>query len=158
MTSVLFFLILFGVGVVLIGVGISIFQGYRRFDYIFPHYYSGAANYASIPLGIMLLMWAFLAVLNVSDNVGLLLTSVSLVIGLAGLALNFIQPKFMRPQWYRWLEDNHEDILHLLHRDTREIGYRKWQKQAQTQEGLEEWVAEVRLKHRLEQTKPQSSA
>ena len=149
MTSILFFTIMLAVGIISIWLGINILQGHRRYDYIYPHYYSGAINYASIPLGTMSLILAFIAALKVTDTLGLFVTSIAILIGLVGLALNFIQPKFMRPQWYRWLEENHEDIMHFLHRDAREMGYQKWKEQTQTQEGLEAWVEEVRRKHRL---------
>lgn len=147
MASTNFFIVMLGVGSFAIYLGVSGLLGYRRQEYIFPHYYSGGINYASIPLGTMGIIWAFLAVLKLPIGLSNFFLFISLGIGLLGLLLNFLQPKFMTPQWYRWLEDNHEDILHLLHRDAREMGYNKWKKQTRTQEGLEAWVAEVRQKH-----------
>ena len=150
MTPTIFSFVMLTLGLISIGIGTSLLTGSRRFEYIYPHYYSGGIKYASIPGGIMFLIWGASALLQVTDNIGLILTSISLVFGLAGLVLNFVQPRFMKPTWYRWLEDNHKEIIPLLRGDAQKIGYQKWLAQTQTQEGLEEWVATVRRKHGLE--------
>jgi hypothetical protein len=56
---------------------------------------------------------------------------------------------WIKPRWYRWLEEHHGDIIPLLQQEARAMGRWKWQRRVATQEGLEEWVAEVREKHGL---------
>ena len=150
MTSVSFFFIMLIFGLISIGIGISIYRGYRRYEYIYPYYYSGAANYASIPFGIMFLMWGILSILKVPDNVGLLFTTVSILIGLTGLVFNFIQPQFMRPQWYRWLKENHGDIMPWLRQDVESMGYSEWKERTKTITELEDWAIDVRKRYRWE--------
>ena len=58
------------VGLVSIYAGISGTLGYRRQTYIFPHYYSGGINYASIPGGIMCLLWAFAVIVSLFGAMG----------------------------------------------------------------------------------------
>ena len=156
--SALFFLIFISIGFYSIWSGIRIISGKSRLAYIFPHYYSGAINYASIPIGITAILWGFIAILPLPETWNYILIYLSIAIGLVGLILNFTQPKSMTPHWYRWLKENHPDIMPLLRQEVASIGYQEWQKRTQTREGLETWVVEVRRKHGLEQKKPQSSA
>jgi len=63
------------------------------------------------------------------------------------------QPRFMKPKWLRWLEDNHEGILPLLQEEafkSEKERRNSWSHRVKTQEGLEEWVEEVRHKYKLD--------
>lgn len=60
-----------------------------------------------------------------------------------------IQPRWLKPQWLKWIETNHEQFSRLLWEDARKRGRWKWELQVRTQKGLEEWVAEVQSKHKL---------
>ncbi len=152
MRSVFLFMGLLSVGCISIWIGISCLLGHRRFDYIFPHYYSGGINYASIPLGIMGIIWAFAFGLDLPENIGLVLTYISLGFGFVGLLFNFIQPAFLTPKWYRWLTENHGDIIPLLRKEAFEEEKKhrnSWTNRVKTQAGLERWVMEVQRKHGL---------
>ena len=144
------FWILFGAGIYSVYLGISGKLGYRRLTYIFPMYYSGGINYASIPMGIMAIIWAFAFGLIVTDEVGLVLTYISLAFGFLGMVFNFIQPKFLTPQWYRWLKENHGDIMPWLRQDVESMGYSEWKKRTQTVAELEDWAIDVRKRYRWE--------
>lgn len=74
--------------------------------------------------------------------------SVPLLMALA-IVLAIWQPKWIQPAWYRWLEENHEEIIPILKEDVRRTGPREWQRRVATQEGLEQWVEEVKRKHGL---------
>ncbi len=151
MQDILLFVVLIIVGVWLVYLGISGLLGYRRYAYIFPFsygYVTGGVNYGSVPLGIMSLMWA-LAFFRLSELLNQVLLVTSLGFGLIGLLSGILQPSFLDPHWYRWLDENHKDMMPLLRRDIMEIGYKEWERQTKTQEGLEAWVAEVRRKHNL---------
>lgn len=58
------------------------------------------------------------------------------------------QPRWLKPAWLRWMEDNHKDIIEILWEEVRKEGH-SWERRVRTQEQLEAWVAEVRRKHRL---------
>lgn len=144
---------LLAAGVGLIYAGVSGLLGYRRRAYIYPFeygYVTSGVNYGSIPLGIMATSWAILLILPLAEawHTGCLLTSS--LLGVLGVLLGMLQPKFMMPKWYRWLKENHADVLPLLREDVREVGYDIWRKRTDTQEGLEAWVEEVRQKHGVE--------
>lgn len=63
--------------------------------------------------------------------------------------LSLVQPRFLKPKWLTWLEDHHGDILPILREEARSGDWSEWKYRVRTQEGLEEWVAEVRRKHKL---------
>ena len=152
MQTILLFSILFGSGVVLVCLGLSGFLGYRRKSYILWYeygYVSGGINYGSIPLGITCIMWAFIFTLPIQEKTASAFLFISLGIGFVGILFGIFQPKFLMPQWYRWLRTNHKDIMPLLRKDVTRIGYDVWQERTRTQAGLEAWVAEVRQKHNL---------
>ncbi len=152
MQTVLLFFILFSTGVLLLYLGVSGYLGYRRRSYIQWYYYgyvTGGINYGSIPLGIMSIMWAFIFTVSFPEDFFWFLFYMSAVIGMIGILFGVFQPKFMLPRWYRWLEINHSDIMPYLEKDVRQRGYKTWQRQTKTQEGLEAWVAEVRKKNHL---------
>jgi hypothetical protein len=139
------FLLLIGLSSLLLGItGVL---GYRRYTYIFPFYYSGGLNYASIPWGITFLLLVIVGITPQDSFLSNFCEIVSLILILLGLIWSFTQPAFLTPKWLRWLVANHEEIIPMLVRDVRERGYKNWKEKTKTQEGLEEWVAEVRHKH-----------
>lgn len=143
------FFILLAIGVFLIYTGLAGYMGRRRLEYIFPHYYSSGINYASIPLGITVLIWAFAFGLPLPNWIVGTMVYISFGTGFVGLLFNFVQPSFLKPQWYRWLMENHRDVVPLLREDVARMGYKRWKELTETQQGLAEWVAEVRRTHKL---------
>lgn len=69
---------------------------------------------------------------------------------LLGFVFAYIEPGWMSPAWYRWLKKEHGAILPMLIEDAEQMGRAAWLKQTKTQQGLEQWVAEVRHKHGLD--------
>lgn len=63
------------------------------------------------------------------------------------IIVSLFRPCFLLPKWLCWLEKNHGDILSLLREEARKLGGKEWSKRVETQEGLEDWVAEVRRKY-----------
>ena len=64
------------------------------------------------------------------------------------LILAIWQPRWLKPKWLRWLEEEHGDIIEILWEEVRKEGH-GWERRVRTQEDLEQWVAEVRRKHGL---------
>lgn len=150
---------LLGGGIVLVYIGLSGLLGYRRRAYIFQFeygYVTSGVNYGSIPLGIMGISWAILLVTPLQEVWQTICLFTSLPLSVIGVLLGMFQPRFMMPGWYRWLKENHADVLPLLREDVRRMGYDTWRKRTATQEGLERWVAEVRRKHGMERPKKES--
>ena len=54
-------------------------------------------------------------------------------------------PKFLTPQWVRYLREKHDDILLILLTDAAD-DYASWKERTKTQAGLEEWAEETREK------------
>ncbi len=144
------FLTLLSAGMYSIYLGASGTLGYRRLTYILPNYQSGGINYASIPMGIMMVVWAFIYTFPISDKWVWFFTYVSLGCGLVGLFFNFIQPTFLTPKWYRWLKDKHGDIMPWLRQDVNDTGYSTWRKRTETIAELDDWAVDVRKRYNWE--------
>lgn len=141
-------LIVVGLGSIYLGVSGTL--GYRRQTYILPHYYSGGINYTSLPGGIACLLWAILGLIQLPELWANTLGYTGLGLALLGILLNFIQPVFLTPHWYRWLKEHHGDIMPWLRQDVKRIGYGNWKRRTKTIPELEEWANEVRERYRRE--------
>jgi len=60
-----------------------------------------------------------------------------------GLVFAAWRPRWLKPHWYRWLEDHYGNIMDELQKDALRLG-RAWLERVRTQEGLEQWAEEVR--------------
>jgi hypothetical protein len=67
-----------------------------------------------------------------------------------GFVFAYIEPDWMSPAWYRWLKEEHGDILPYLAEEAHQLGREEWLKRVQTQEDLERWAQEARRKYTLE--------
>jgi hypothetical protein len=102
-----------------------------------------------IPAGLGLLSAGLVFV--VGHNAGSVLLCCAVLPCLAlSIVLAVWQPWWIKPAWYRWLEERHGDIIPLLQEEARAMGRWKWQRRVATQAGLEQWVAEVRQKRGLD--------
>lgn len=137
-----------GIGLLLFGVSIRIGKiknwWLTQFNPVVPE----AGAYISIPIGIILIIWGLAALSNDVDLWGTVLDYTGILF-IVAIIIIIWRPRWLLPRWLRWLEDNHNDILPLLKREAQIIGSREWGKRIETQEGLEEWVAEVRRKHKV---------
>lgn len=121
-------------------------KGNKSF-YMADHIYAGRV-YAAIPFGMAFLIFA-LAAIPQSPDISLAIVGIGIGFGVFGLICAFIQPSFLKPAWFKWLEREHGEIMSNLRAEVRRMGDRSWNEQIQTQEDLEQWVAEVRRKHAL---------
>lgn len=141
-------------GVIGIIFGIWTRLGKNRAWYLVPNYYILLPKGGHYALPIMGLMFVIL-------GISLLMPEPELVrkvwavgvfpLGIISFLVIVFQPKWFKPKWVQWLEENHGDILDFLIEEARQTpDWRDWAKQLSTQEGLEEWVAEIRHKHGLD--------
>ncbi len=132
----------------LIYLGISGVFGYRRDTYIFPSYLSGGVNYAALPGGTAFLLLVIGRLTPEGSFVYSLFQIVAGILMLLGVLWTFTQPTFLTPKWLRWLRENSDDISPWIIPEIEAMGYANWKERTKTQVGLEEWVAEVREKHK----------
>jgi hypothetical protein len=139
------------IGMFGIVIGTTIWTGYfkswfiiERVPVIVPTaFYNGSMVF----LGLTLISVGLAAL---ADRPGLyLFFGLSLPLMTLTIILAIWQPRWIQPSWYRWLEENHEEIIPILQEEVRQMGPREWQRQVSTQEGLEQWVEEVRRKRGL---------
>lgn len=71
---------------------------------------------------------------------------VSIFMGL-GVVFTLWTPRWLKPAWLCWLEDNYGDLMPQLRQDAQRIGRWQWQRMVRTQEGLERWAESVRQRH-----------
>jgi hypothetical protein len=149
-------LILLAVGLFLLIKGVRLRMGYEKWRYFSSWSRAGSIGWMALPGGLALTMWglAFVPGLLFGVNattagLGLLILISSLVVFFVGVLFTFIQPNFIKPRWLKWLYSEHKDIMPLLRREAQEMGLNVWEERVKTQEGLEQWVAEVRRKHGL---------
>jgi hypothetical protein len=144
--------IMFGFGIVSIYVGFRGLLGFQRKSYILPYefgYVGSGVSYSMIPLGVAICMWSVFLVLPIPQESAIAAMNIFGLVAIIGILFGMFQPKFMQPKWYRWLMENHKDIMPWLREDVAMIGYDEWRQHTDTQEGLEAWVAEVREKNNL---------
>ena len=140
-------------GVMAIALGIWTRLGKNRTWYLIPNYYvllPKTGHYA-LPVGGLMLITLGLSLLMPEPELVRIVWAVGVFpLGIITVLVVIFQPKWLKPQWVRWLEENHGDILELLTEEARKTPkWTDWAKQVSTQEGLEAWVTEVRRKHRL---------
>jgi hypothetical protein len=136
---------LVGLGLFFILLGESIRLGYLRKWYLGPDdpiFYPKPGVYGFIPLGLACIILALGLVFQGLEN--WLLLGVPMFLCLIAILLVGLQPRWIKPQWVRWLEEENDDILDRLIQEARWT--KDWEKRIATQEGLEAWVAEVREK------------
>jgi hypothetical protein len=142
-------MVLLGVfGLIQIILGLSFHLGYLRRSIIYWTTFTSSI-YAAVPLGISFLCLSVGSQLPSPGlrQVFLIIAGIFLVIG---IVLGLTMPQFLTPWWFRYLRENYdESFIFVLLKDAAD-NYSSWTKRTQTQEGLEEWVAEVRRKHGLE--------
>jgi len=150
MKEVIFVLVLGSVGVLFIVMGVLIRIGrYKRWYLVDDNsmFYHKAAYYGFIPWGLASMLAPMIIFLPTgAAEQGLVVYVVFSLLGI-GVLLTFWQPWWLTPGWVRWLERNHNDILDILIEEGDQTP--NWARHVNTQEQLEEWVAEVRRKHGL---------
>lgn len=146
------------IGIGFIALGLGTYLGLDKFWWwseSTPVVPTGIA-FGAFPAGLMFFLLAYIfysqdqGVISAEIRDNLLYYGVTPLMFFS-LLFSVWQPRWLRPQWMLWLETYHRSILPLLREEARKEGWQSWNKQVQTQEGLEAWVAEVRRKHNLPQ-------
>jgi hypothetical protein len=135
-------------GLVLIYFGIIVRIGAFKRWYLGPRIFPPQAIvYGAIPFGIAAIELCVIVVFTPYPNPNPDATgwAVALTAGLTslfGFVLAAWRPKWIKPHWVRWLEENYSHKLHSLIAAARRDP-KSWEKRVATQKGLEEWAREV---------------
>jgi len=149
-------LVLIGFGVWSLVAGILVRLGIQKFWFStkpVPALVVPNVAFGTIPLGLAVLTMGIAMKLRIRTD--LAQDVLCFAVGpLVGLSLLFIvwQPRWLKPAWYRWLEDNYGEIMPLLRKDAQSFGRMKWQRMVRTQKGLEEWAERVYQRYKSNPT------
>ncbi len=144
------FLVISTIGLFCFGFGLAARLGYLKRMFItkgMPGVYPRNTVYAMMPLGIFFfsLLLNFLWGDDTSDRM-------PLTIVFWGLALLVIvslvwQPRWLKPAWRQWLENNYGHVTEEMFEEARQMGRDNWEAQVETQADLEHWADSVAQKH-----------
>ncbi len=142
-----------GLGLFFLIIGIKIRLGRWRGIYAakgYPVYMPRALASVGIPLALTFFSMGILAILPIAkEDRGNIFLYGTFPLLIMTYILAIWQPWWLKPKWLRWLEKEHGEIIGILWEDVRK-DRRGWERRVRTQQGLEEWVAEVRQKHGLD--------
>jgi hypothetical protein len=133
-----FFLILIGLGACLFGY--SRWKGKMHGSY-FIYGFFHEANYLAIPIGISSIVMGIAILPIIPNSFQLVLIYIGIVVMLLGFLVAW---RLFKPEWVKWIEQNHKEIIPHLAVEIRDYGWH-----VNTQAELEQWIAEVRRKHGL---------
>lgn len=108
-------------------------------------------GFGMIPMGLGVLALAFSLMAGEygwlgRQSVSFLIFGVSFPVFFLGFVFMAWRPHWLKPRWFRWLEDNYGDIIGELRKDAQRLD-RAWLDRVRTREGLEQWAEEVRQRH-----------
>ena len=138
-------LLLFGLGIALIGIGIYRYKGPINVWYIAYGIVTVDSNYLAIPIGVSLLLLAFATASIVPNEWKMLLVVLAIITTILGL---IFAKRLLKPAWLRWLEQEHGAILPMLRIEIQEMGPENWNRRINTQADLEEWINEVKMQRK----------
>ena len=96
-------------------------------------------NYIAIPLGTTAIILGFAILPSVPSQIQSILIGIGFLVILMGF---FASWHLFKPDWVRWIEENHKDIIPYLQMEVRDKGWH-----VTTQEELENWLKELRIKY-----------
>jgi hypothetical protein len=139
------------IGLFTFGFGLAARFGYLKRMFItkgIPGIYPRSTVYALMPLGIFFIAF-FPLFLWAGENALDRAPSAIVFFGLAILVVVSLvwQPRWLKPAWLRWLEDNYGHVRVGMFEEARQMGARNWEAQVATQADLERWADSVARKH-----------
>ncbi len=140
-------LILFTLGVIIVGIGIHRYKGPISVWCIAYGSATVSYSYLGIPIGVSLILLALATLPIVSDKWGMPIVFLSIAACILGL---IFAKRLLTPPWLRWLEEEHGTILPMLQREIQKMGPENWNRRINTQAELEEWIHEVKLRRKRE--------
>jgi hypothetical protein len=143
------FLILVLGGLFLLSMGTMALRGHFKGLYLIqgiPLVAPTSVIYTFFPGGFGALMLAIVVVIPNTDIAKVMIFLGGGLVMLSALVLMLWQPRWLKPQWLCWLEDNYPLFLHTLLEEARRAG-KDWERQIKTQEDLEKWAERIVAKY-----------
>lgn len=56
-------------------------------------------------------------------------------------------PRWLKPAWLQWMEDNYGHVLEEMFAEARQMGAHTWEAQVRTRADLEKWADSVAQRH-----------
>ncbi len=133
-------------GIIFVYLGIITLNGSYKKWYLGPRIFPPQALvYASIPFGVAAIELCLIVIFTSSlnpDTTGWIITIIVAPTTIFGFILAAWRPKWIKPHWVQWLEENYDDKIYILIADARSNPI-AWETRVSTQIGLEEWAEEV---------------
>ncbi len=102
--------------------------------------------YTGFPAGIGALIYAIALLIPNIELGGMIVAANSFLMMLSALVLMIWKPRWLKPQWLRWLEDSYPYLLDTLLEEARKEG-KTWEAKVHTQEGLEKWAEQTAARY-----------
>jgi hypothetical protein len=137
-------------GLLLFGVGLLARLGYLKRMFIqkkVTGIFSRNTPYALMPAGLFLLSFYPISLWKgerPTEDLDALIILVVLFV--SPLVFLIWQPRWLKPAWLQWLEENHGSRLEKIFAAARKIGPREWEAQVKTQDDLQRWVNRIALR------------
>ena len=134
-------------GLFIFGLGLAVYLGHFKRMFItqgVPGIYPRNTVYTLMPLGVFFLSF-YPIFLWAGENALDELPSAIVFFGLGILVVVPLiwQPRWLKPAWLRWLEDNYGYVLEEMFEEARQMGGLNWETQVRTQADLEAWADSV---------------
>lgn len=140
------------VGFFAIGMYLIVKTGRIKSWYILktlPGLLSGRMMYAAFPFGLSFILTHFAALLpNYNPREPNLLILTLLVGPVFGFWFMYRPPKWVKPSWLQWLEQEYGYCLPILIVEAQKINRWEWESRVRTQAGMQAWIDEVFDHHR----------
>ena len=131
-------------GFAMLSVGLCVRFGRLKRSYVIRvgAMWGEVVRHGPIPLGICFIATGIVMsdlIPKEAKRIGFLIVVMMFVVS---LALSAWRPRWLKPRWLLWLEDNYPDQMEALLEDARRDSW-AWQERVRTQQGLEEWARQT---------------
>ncbi len=101
--------------------------------------------YISLPIAIFFFLPVIGSFFYKTDHwIMSVIPNLAISVAVITILCSIIKPSIFKPQWLRFLENNHKDILPLIEDEINKVGIKEWTQLTKTQDKLEKWVVEFR--------------
>ncbi len=145
------FLVTDAIGLFCFGFGLAARLGYLKRMFItkgMSGVYPRNTIYAMMPSGIFFLSFPLIFLWAGEDAIDKM-PSAAVFFGLMLLIVVSLvwQPRWLKPAWLQWLEDNYGHVMEEMFEEARQMGRDNWEAQVETEADLEHWADSVAQKH-----------
>ncbi len=142
-----------GVGIVGVGIFVIVKLGLIKSWFILktlPGLLSARMIYAAFPFGLsFLLAYLIASQPNYDGRTSNLMTFALLVGPIFGFWFMYRPPRWIKPNWLQWLEQEYGYCLPILIEEAQKMNRWTWEAKVRTRAGMQEWIDDIFI-HRQE--------